>query len=163
MAAEKLETLAPIFELLIDEGVGPDSAADSTQRLITALEQIAGDDLVTAMVGPDPAFREERTGIDGFVERWVDWLSPFQHFRLEIDEIIDQPDRLVTLVRQYAIPPGGSIEIEASGGAIWTFEGERLVRADFILNRQSALDFAGIDPESLESASRYESSSASSE
>ena len=151
MAFDKLETLGPIFEILLAEGVSIDDASDAIERLSSALETIATDDLETVMVGPDPAFRNEQTGVSGFLERWGDWLSPFRRFRLEIDEVIDQADQLVVLVRQYAIPIAGSIEIEAGAGAIFTFRDERLARAEFILDRDATLELAGIDPASLQS------------
>ncbi len=99
------------------------------------------------MIAPDPAFRQDHRGPSGFVEGWGDWLSPFDTFRMEVDETIDRGDQIVTLVRQFGTPAGGSIEVESVGAAIWFFEGGKLTRVEFHLDRETGLRAAGLDPE----------------
>lgn len=146
--ASNLESLAGIFEPLLGAGVdaGQTDGSEAIARLRAALERIADSTLEVAMIGPDPAFRQDFEGIDGFVEAWLDWLSPFSTFRMELDDVIEREDRLVTLVRQYATPVGGSVEIENVGAAIWWFRDGRLARVEFHLDRDAALRSAGLEP-----------------
>ena len=47
---------------------------------------------VTEMVA-DTSFREERTGMEGFLEAWRDWAAPFDRLRIEVTEVRELGDR----------------------------------------------------------------------
>ncbi len=145
--SSNLDAIAPLFEAFLEEGVRAGDREWLGPQVLAALNELADPNLEVAMIGPDPAFRQDRSGPSGFVEAWGDWLSPFDTFRMEVDEIIDRGDRIVTLVRQFATPAGGSIEIENVGAAIWFFEGGKLKRVEFHLDREAGLRAAGLDPE----------------
>ena len=125
----------------------PTALADPgrVSRLQDALAEIAAPALVVEMVG-DQDFRGQREGVEGFLEFWRDWAESFERFRVEIDDAIESGEHLVTLVRQIGRPRGGVSDIENAGAAVWTFEGETLVRVEFHLDRTLALRAAGIEP-----------------
>jgi SnoaL-like domain len=64
------------------------------------LEAYATPDFVTVMTS-ESATREHR-GLDGYREALTDWISPYEAFRFEIEEVIVKDDRLVFLARQVA-------------------------------------------------------------
>jgi ketosteroid isomerase-like protein len=132
--------------------VGEDAVAAMSdqariERLGQALERVAGEDLVVEMVA-DESFRRERFGLDGFLEAWNDWLEPFEVFHVELEDMLDVGENVVTLVKQSGLPKGGATEIENEGAAIWSFKDGKLVRVEFHLNREVALRALGLDPDS---------------
>jgi ketosteroid isomerase-like protein len=140
-----LETLTPMF-LAFPTGespLAPDNAP-GIARLTTAIEDIAVPDLMCVMIGPDPAFRTEYQGVEGLIEGWTDWLSPYESFRMEIEDVIEAADAVVTIVRQFGTPTGGGPELEAQSAAVWWMRDGRLARVEFHLDRQLALRAAGL-------------------
>jgi ketosteroid isomerase-like protein len=147
-----LEVLAPMLTAFptAEEPLTPEDAA-ATGPLATAVERVAAPDLVSVMIGPDQSFRIEYRGVAGLIEGWRDWLSPYESFRLEVEDLIESDDVLVTCVRQFGTPVGGGPELEATGAAVWWVRDGRLVRVEFNLNREAALRSAGLDPQSSKS------------
>lgn len=144
-----LEALAPVLAEFptAEAPLTPEDAA-ATAPLAMAVERVAAPDLVTVMIGPDQSFRVEYRGVDGLIEGWKDWLSPYESFRMEVEDVIESDDVLVTCVRQYGTPVGGGPELDAAGAAVWWVRDGRLVRVEFNLNREAAFRAAGLDPQS---------------
>jgi ketosteroid isomerase-like protein len=140
-----LEALAPLLAAFptAESPLTPDDAS-VIARLTSAIERVAAPDLEGAMIGPDPSFRIEFQGADGLVERWRDWLSPYESFRMDIEDLIDSGDVLVTCVRQFGTPTGGGPEVDAESAAVWWLRDDRLVRVEFHLDREKALQAAGV-------------------
>jgi ketosteroid isomerase-like protein len=140
-----LEALAPVLTAF-PTTEAPLTADDPSAiaRLTSAIERVAAPDLEGAMIGPDPSFRIDFHGADGLIERWSDWLSPYESFRMEIGDLIESGDLLVTCVRQFGTPTGGGPEVEAESAAVWWLRDDRLVRVEFHLDREAALRAAGI-------------------
>jgi hypothetical protein len=149
--ASPLEALAPLLTAFPtgEAPLRPDDAA-TIQRLTSAIERVAAPDLVSVMIGPDQSFRAEYRGVAGLIEGWADWLSPYESFRMEVDDLIESDDVLVTCVRQFGTPVGGGPELVAAGAAVWWLREGRLVRVEFNLDREAALRSAGLDPQSYE-------------
>jgi ketosteroid isomerase-like protein len=144
-----LEALAPLLAAFptAESPLTPDDAS-GIARLTSAIERVAAPDLVSVMIGPDQSFRIEYRGMDGLIEGWRDWLSPYESFRLEVEDLIESGDVLVTCVRQFGTPVGGGPELEAAGAAVWWLRDGHLVRVEFNLDREAALRSAGLDPQS---------------
>jgi ketosteroid isomerase-like protein len=140
-----LEALAPLLAAFptAEAPLTPDDPP-AIARLTAAIERVAAPDLEGAMIGPDPSFRIDFNGADGLIERWWDWLSPYESFRMEVEELIESGDILVTCVRQFGTPTGGGPEVEAESAAVWWVRDDRLVRVEFHLDREKALQAAGV-------------------
>jgi len=142
----KLELLERTLEqgFPIDEDIPSALSSDERLgRLRRAIETVAGDDLVVEMVGNE-GFRAERRGADGFVEAWRDWVSPFKTFRVAIDDVIDSGNHLVVLVSQRGKAHDSDVELASDAAAVWTFDGDRLRRVGFYLDRDEAKRAAGV-------------------
>jgi len=140
-----LDALAPVL-LAFPTSQSP-LAPDNTmaiERLTSAIESIASPDLESVMVGPDVSFRAEYRGVSGLIEGWSDWLSPYESFRMEVEDLIESRDVLVTCVRQFGTPMGGGPELEAESAAVWWLRDNRLVRVEFHLDRDAAMRAAGL-------------------
>lgn len=117
-------------------------------RVPTLFVQHAEPDFETVMVGPGYAnVRLEYTGLAGFLEAWREWTSAFASVRIEIDEMIDAGENVVSLVRQIAMVEEGGAEIESSAAAVWMMRRGLLHRVEFHLDRELALRTAGIEPD----------------
>jgi hypothetical protein len=111
---------------------------------LAELERRSRPDFDIAMVGASPSVRLEFNGIDGLIEAWRDWLSPFETYRIEIEGFEDAGDRALILVRQIASPRGTDAVIADPGAAVvWTREG-KLTRVEFHMNRDEARRVAGL-------------------
>jgi ketosteroid isomerase-like protein len=103
-------------------------------------------DLVTLMVS-ESAGAQEFHGIEGFKEALNDWISPYESFRLEIEEAIVGDDKLVFLARQVATTKHDGVEVETESATVWTVQDGLVSQAAFYLDRQMALKAAGLDPD----------------
>jgi ketosteroid isomerase-like protein len=122
---------------------------ESEQRVRRTLMELAVPDFAVAMVGPAYVGRTiELSGADGFREAWTDWTSPFSSYRIDLEEMIDAGDRVVSLVTMSGKTKTGGVEVEAAAAAVWTVVDGRLRRVEFHIDRESALRAAGLDPQS---------------
>ena len=110
----------------------------------SVLEEWAEPDFVTVMHSESAV--QEYQGIAGFREALTDWMTPYERFRLAIDEVIVKDDKLVFLVRQLARTKHQGVEIETPSASVWWSRGGRLNQAVFYLDQHSALKGAGGDP-----------------
>ncbi len=135
--------------LLTGDVVASLDDAEADQRVRRALMELAVPDFAVVMVGPAYVGQAvELTGADGFREAWADWTSPFSSYRINLEEMIDAGDRVVSLVAMSGKTKTGGVEVEAAGAAVWTVADGRLRRVEFHIDRESALRAAGLDPQS---------------
>lgn len=111
----------------------------------SVLAEWAEPDFVTVMHSESAV--QEYQGIAGFREALSDWMTPYERFRLAIDEVIVKDDKLIFLVRQLARTKHQGVEIETPSAAVWWSRGGRFNQAVFYLDQHSALEAAGIDPD----------------
>jgi ketosteroid isomerase-like protein len=135
------------YDLIINPFQGQDIVAVVSQpglleAIGPAFTPYVADGFVTEMVA-DSSFRQERTGMQGFIEAWRDWAAPFDRLLIEVTETREFGDRLLTVVDQVGLPKGGENEIRAKAAAVWQFAAGRMVRVEFHL-----------DPEIAEKAAR---------
>jgi ketosteroid isomerase-like protein len=118
---------------------------DESQRALEAVEPLVEPDFEIKMVGPDyTPQRVTDRGFEGFRTAWLDWTSPFEVFRIDIDEVIDAGDHVVNLGRQTATTKTGGVEVNADAAAVMTFRDGKIARMEFHLDREAALRSAGL-------------------
>lgn len=89
----------------------------------------------------------EYKGVEGFREALSDWISPYEEFRLEIDEAIPLPDKIVFVARQVATTKHDGVEIETPSASVWWLEDGLIRQASFYLDQRAGLEAAGLDPD----------------
>jgi ketosteroid isomerase-like protein len=146
VSAEAVRVVERIQQVLTAEDVVSALNDDSDQTVPRLFMELAHPDFEVSMVGPEYAPATlDYTGVDGFVAAWRDWTSAYESFRIEVDEIVDAGDNVVSLVRQTGIPKGAHAEIETAGAAVWMIRNGRLRRVEFHLDRDAALRAAGLE------------------
>jgi ketosteroid isomerase-like protein len=103
-------------------------------------------DFVTLMTS-ESAMTTEWHGVEGFREALRDWISPYESFRLEIEDVIAQEDKLVFLARQVATTKHAGVEVVTESATIWWLEDGLIRQAVFYLDQKQALKAVGIDPD----------------
>lgn len=81
----------------------------------------------------------EGVGAQGFREGWLDWLEPWQSYRIYQEGLIDRGDRVIALVRLRGVTKHDSVEMEHEAGAVFRFEGEKVVELEFVLEPHDVL------------------------
>jgi ketosteroid isomerase-like protein len=139
-------------------------------ELVRALQPAGGVDLVelthAQQVGPAPAdaaalFAQDfqcsfiageksgftslsYSGVEGFIEGWREWLSPWESYRIEAEQFIDAGEQVVVLARVHARTRRDHVEMEHAPAAVWTLADGRVARIEFYLERSQALADAGL-------------------
>jgi ketosteroid isomerase-like protein len=83
-------------------------------------------------------------GLEGFRAGWLDWLEPWESYRVEVEDVVDAGDDALVLVRDYGRRAGSTGEVSVVGGAVWTVREGRVARVAFYLKRSEALEAVGL-------------------
>jgi hypothetical protein len=132
---------------LISQG-GPFSAGSSLtgDELIESITELlnynAHPEFATVMTSE--SVTQDYAGVEGFKEAWNDWLSPYEEFRIELDEVIRLEDKIVFLVRQIATTRHSSVEVETPSATVWWLEDGKIRQAGFYLDRRAGMKAAGL-------------------
>ena len=70
-------------------------------------------------------------GLEGLRAAWLDWLEPWESYRVEVEDVIDAGDDAVVLVRDFGRRAGMIVEVSVMGGAVWTVRDGRVARVAF--------------------------------
>ena len=147
----KSQSTSDLIQLIKEEAIFPPGTAlegaEGIEVMAAFLTEHVHPDFVTVMVSQQGIPREF-PGIDGFREGLSDWITPYERFRLVIDEVITQDDKVVFLVRQVATTKHGGVEIETASASNWSLLDGRIRQATFYIDPRTALEAAGIDPDS---------------
>ena len=103
------ERLWEIVKVPFDAEDIVDALASPT--VLESLHGVFGDlvteDFVTEMVA-DSSFRQERVGIEGFLDAWRDWAGAWESLKIDVAEVIETPDGFYTEVKQTGVPKRGT-------------------------------------------------------
>ena len=76
---------------------------------------------------------------------WLaEWAGAFDNWALDVEEVIDAGDRVVTFVRQRATARQGGPELEMRFAQVWTFRDGLIARMEMYLDRAEALASVGL-------------------
>jgi hypothetical protein len=139
-------TTAELMDLVRGGGpFAPGAVVQGDEMLETISELLrnnAHPDYVTVMASE--AITRDYAGPEGFKEAWSDWLSPYESFRIEVDQVIPLENRLVFTVRQIVTTRHSSVEVATPSASVWWFEDGMVRQAAFYLDARAGLKAAGI-------------------
>ena len=91
-----------------------------------------------------PGMRPVYEGREGWLEFMQTWTEDFD-WSIEIEDAIDAGDgRVVVNTHQRAVGKASGVPVELVMGAIWTVEGDQVVRMENFLDPAEALAAAGL-------------------
>jgi ketosteroid isomerase-like protein len=82
-------------------------------------------------------------GVEGVREFLGTWTEPFEDWSVQIDEIFDAGDRVLTIGTQRGKPHDGP-EVEMHFGQLWSFRDGLVSRMEMYATREEALEAAGL-------------------
>jgi ketosteroid isomerase-like protein len=145
MSAENVELIRATFPQEID--IAEIFASDDPVRGFIGNVGAVAEDLEVEFGGSaSGALGQRYQGLEGLVAGWRDWLTPWESYLLEVEDVLDAGDQVVTLVRVRAKTSRHGVEVEHRPAAVWTLRDGKLTAVRFFLERTEALAFAGLPP-----------------
>jgi ketosteroid isomerase-like protein len=95
------------------------------------------------MVMPDRV-GETYQGHEGVLRATERWIEPFEWLRIELEEIVDAGERLVSIHRWHAKARQTGIEIYSPRAYVWTFKDGKIIHFRSYLDPAQALESAGL-------------------
>ncbi len=78
-------------------------------------------------------------GLAGLRYLWREWLTPWESYRTEVEEITDLGDEVLVLVRDFGRRAVNAPEVAVSSAAIWTVRDLKVIQITFYADRAKAL------------------------
>jgi len=91
-----------------------------------------------------PDARNPYLGFDGITAWLTDFGESWDHYELEVEQILDSGDKAVALIRVSAVGAGSGVTVRRGDGIVWTFREGRVVRIDYFNDQRLARDAAGL-------------------
>jgi ketosteroid isomerase-like protein len=141
VSAENLAVVEFMREMAPGEWVSVLADEAALDVIRARMRERLGDDFEIVMLG---GVNVRTRGFDGLIGAFRDWLAPYLSYSIEWEGVADGGDRVVALVRQVGVIATTGAPIEARSGVVFVFEGGRLVRMEFHVDRDEALRAAGL-------------------
>jgi ketosteroid isomerase-like protein len=75
------------------------------------------------------------------VERWLaDFAESWDSYAMELEELVDAGDRVVSRFRIRAVGAGSGVVVERGDAMLWTFGDGKLTRLDYFNDQRQALE-----------------------
>lgn len=147
MSPDPLELAGPLLAPLFGGDLVQFFADERrVQELRAQAEPYVDPDAEVVFHAADAVALEVRPGVDGVVAGWREWLSTFASYRVTIEDLRQEGDRVIALVRQSGRTIHGGVEVPSSpSAAVFTIRDGRLVRLAFYLDRGDAAALEGFE------------------
>lgn len=138
---DRIRALLPPPEVDLAQLVRDDEAFAAT---VAAAGEILDPELESAAVwlGGGRSYR----GLEGFRRMWLDWLEPWATYHVQVEEILEEDDRVAVLIRDRARHPGSDAEVELLAGSVWTIRAGKIIRVELYANRAELFEASGFSP-----------------
>jgi ketosteroid isomerase-like protein len=83
-------------------------------------------------------------GIEGLRAGWLDWLTPWATYRIEVEKAIDLGDQVLLLHRSFGRLEGSTQEVEFRGANLWTIRDGRITRLGTYTTHAEAFEAVGL-------------------
>jgi ketosteroid isomerase-like protein len=87
---------------------------------------------------------EAYRGHDGIVRAGKRWIEPFEWLLVELEQIVDADDCLVSIHRTRSRARHSGIEFEAPVAYVWAFRGGKIIHFQSFREPEQALEAAGL-------------------
>ena len=86
-----------------------------------------------------------RKGHEGIVRLRAEWTEAFEDFHVELDELIDAGDHVISVSRLCGRPRDGSQELDLHETQVWKLRDGKAVEVRAYLTRADALKAVGLE------------------
>lgn len=125
---------------------------DQVEVVRDAFEAFNRGDLDAVLAGTDPAIEildPDRTGKiyrghEGYREFMLDWLESWEEYTVEVDEIVENGDRVFVHLIQTGRGKGSGIEFSEPINNVVTFRDSKIVKFEVYVERSDAERSAGL-------------------
>jgi hypothetical protein len=113
------------------------------QRLVAAAGPVVHEDVVS--VRPASPGGKEYVGLGGFRALWLDWLAPWQTYRVTVDQVLDKENRVALPVSAIGTFPESSTKVTVAAGGVYTVTDGQVTRIELYDTRDDALKAVGLE------------------
>lgn len=129
----------------------PDTNLDVLHRFVDAFNS-RDVDLIASDIDPDAELHEwpeapgaqSYTGPDGLRRALEVWFDAWESMQIEITDTQEIDDRILVTLHQRAKGKGSEVEVEIDSYNVYTFDKGKVTRLELFLNRDDALEAAGL-------------------
>ena len=89
------------------------------------------------------------TGVDGVESALRDWLSAWDWFWVEAENLVASGDKVLVSIRRHGRARGSDLELETAGFDVWTMKHGKAIQYTAYDDRQEALDAVGLGAEDI--------------
>jgi ketosteroid isomerase-like protein len=101
-------------------------------------------EIIPAKEFPGPA-RPVYHGHEGFLEFLGEWFTPWDEYSIELEELIDAGDRVITVEHHVGRSSETGLEIAQRVSDIWTIKSGGLAECRVFMDEREALEAAGLE------------------
>ncbi len=118
------------------------------------IEDVARGEVDMSLFDPDFTFEspvlpdqagETYHGHVGLVRATKGWIEAYEWLRVELEQIIDAGDRLVSIHQVRAKARHTGIELDTDVAYVWTFQDDKVIHCLAFPNRKRAIEAAGLE------------------
>ena len=91
-----------------------------------------------------PGDAKTYVGNDGNRALWLDWLTPWESYRVGAERYIDLGERVLALSFAFGRLKGSTAEVKLTHGDVWTIRDGKLARVVYFTDRAAALEAVGL-------------------
>jgi ketosteroid isomerase-like protein len=84
------------------------------------------------------------TGLEGFRAFWLDWLAPWETYRVVNLELTDLAGRVLVPAHAFGCLQGSAEEINVTAALVWSLRDGMIARIDHYADREEALEALGL-------------------
>lgn len=118
------------------------------------MEEVARGEGDMSLLDPDFTFEspvlpdqagETYHGHDGLVRATIGWIEAYEWLQVELEQILDAGERIVSIHRVRAKARHTGIEFDTDVAYVWTFQDGKVIHCLACPNRKRALQAAGLE------------------
>ncbi len=141
--SERLELVRAVYAFTSGDLVGPLNDDEWVRESSAAFGHIVDPDFEFVLVRGEIA-EESFPGLEGFYTGMREWLSGWESYEVEVDNLLDLDGRVVVFTIERGRSRSGGVPVEQKGAVVWSFRGDKVLRVETYLQRAAALAALGI-------------------
>ena len=136
MSQENVEAVRKLFTAI--QGVD----ADNVEHRLDSVREVFDPEVEWVAVPHSLLASEEYRGYDGIRRFWTQFISAWDEYGIQVDELIDAGDQVVAVMRLNGRT--NALEVDEARSSLLTFRDGRILRIEPFASKAEALEAAGL-------------------